>query len=160
MSALKIRPAVSKDAHSIANLVREAGLFEKINKLPLPDIVFKVENAIDTCTDNKSHDILVVVDGQEKILAYAVIQWHITLFLPENEGYISELTVNADFRGRGIGGMLLDKLIAEGKKRNCTRMSLINSRFRDSYKNGFYPKRGWYEREVAANFIFSFDKPA
>lgn len=156
-TALNIRPAVSTDAQSLADLVQEAGLFEKIKKLPLPNLVSEVENAIEICAENKSHDILVVTDSKEIIFAYAVIQWHITLFLPGNEGYISELTVRADSRGQGIGSMLLDRLIEEGKKRNCTRMSLINSRFRGSYKSGFYNKRGWYERDVAANFIYNLN---
>lgn len=157
---LTIRAAVPQDAPSLADLVQEAGLSEKIKELSLPQIVGRIENAIEACAGNSSAAILVVTNSEKTILAYAVIQWHVTLFLPGNEGYISELTVRVDSRGQGIGSLLLDRLVEEGKKRNCARMSLINSRFRDSYKNGFYSKRGWYERDVAANFIFRFDNSA
>lgn len=151
-----VRPAVTLDAPSIALIVREAALSEKILNLPLPEIVSRTERAIGMRENGKSYNILVVEDKNGAILAYAVIQWHIALFLPENEGYISELTVKAHSRGQGIGSMLLDELIEIGKTRSCTRISLINSRFRDSYKREFYSNRGWYEREVAANFIYEF----
>lgn len=155
-TALFIRQAIPKDAHPLAVLIKEAALSDKIKHESLPAITLRIEKSIQSCRDDIGCSIFVVADGGENILAYAVIQWHTTLFLPGNEGYISELSVRAGKRGRGIGGMLLDKLIEEGKNRNCARMSLINSRFRDSYKREFYSKRGWYEREVAANFIYEF----
>jgi GNAT superfamily N-acetyltransferase len=144
------------DASPIASLVREAALSDKIDQVPQPDLVARIQQGIQTCLDGKGATIWVVADSGENILAYAAVQWHITLFLPGNEGYVSELTVGAAHRGHGIGGMLLNKLVEEGKSRNCARMSLINSRFRDSYKREFYIKHGWHEREIAANFIYDY----
>lgn len=151
-----IRPAVPADAHSIANLVKDAELSDKIAAVSMSDMILRIESAIELCGEDKNDNIFVVVDNDGQILAYAVIQWHIALFLPCGEGYISELTVRTDRRGYGIGSMLLNHLMDMAKKRNCTRMSLINSRFRDSYKRKFYNKHGWYEREVAANFVYEF----
>jgi ribosomal protein S18 acetylase RimI-like enzyme len=153
---LTIRRARLTDARAVAALIREAALSDKIKQVSRPDLVARVQRGIQTCLGDSGSTIFVVADRGENILAYAVIQWHLALFLPRPEGYISELTVGAAHRGRGIGEMLLNKVVKEGKNRNCARMSLINSRFRDSYKREFYSKRGWYEREMAANFIFEF----
>lgn len=154
--AFHIRQATPKDAHSLAVLIREAALSDKIKHESLPETLIRIEKSIQNCGDEKGCNIFIVADSEESILAYAAIQWHTTLFLPGNEGYVSELTVKAATRGHGIGSMLLDKLIEEGRNRNCARISLINSQFRDSYKREFYNKRGWYERKEAANFIYEF----
>ena len=151
--AFSIRQALPKDAPSLAALVREAALSDSVQKESLTETQGRIEGCLQNCGDGRECNIFVVEDGAGGVIAYAAIQWHTTLFLPGNEGYISEVTVKADERGRGIGGLLLDKLVEEGKRRDCARMSLINSRFRESYKREFYTKRGWQEREVAANFI-------
>lgn len=153
---LYIRQAAPKDARALAALVRESALSDKVDHESPRDTISRIEQSLKSCGDGKGCDIFVVTDKAENVLAYAAIQWHTTLFLPGNEGYISELSVSAENRGRGIGGMLLDRLIEEARHRNCVRMSLINSRFRDSYKREFYTKRGWHERRVAANFICEF----
>jgi hypothetical protein len=48
---------------------------------------------------------------------------------------------------------LLDSLEAEARTRGCARLSLLNLRERESYRRGFYLKRGWTERADAANLI-------
>lgn len=151
-----IRQAKLKDAQSLVVLIREAALSDKIKPESFKEMTARVEKCVQRCGGDTRCTIFVVADSEENILAYAAVQWHTTLFLPGNEGYISELTVNAANRGRGIGGMLLNRLIEEGRKRGCARMSLINSRFRESYKREFYNRRGWYERRAAANFIYEF----
>ena len=159
LSDLITRTALASDADALAVIIREAALSEKIRAVPLDQLVLRVKNLIQLNLKNNNFDIFVVTDSRENILAYAVIQWHIALFLPGGEGYISELTVRSASRGAGVGSILLNKLVEEGKKRDCTRMSLINSRFRDSYKRLFYNKRGWHERKAAASFIYEFCGP-
>ncbi len=155
-TTFNIRLVRETDARSLADVIQEAALSNRINNVALKDRVKRIKSCINMCRDNPNTNIFIVEDSGKEIVAYAVVQWHITLFLLGCEGYISELTVRGSNRGCGIGSMLLDSLVEEGKLRNCNRMSLINSRFRDSYKRGFYEKRGWYERKEAANFIYDF----
>jgi hypothetical protein len=42
-------------------------------------------------------------------------------------------------------------------KRRCFRLSLLNSRERDSYQRGFYPGLGYAERARTAVFIKRLD---
>ena len=38
-------------------------------------------------------------------------------------------------------------------RRDCSRLSLLNNRQRESYQRGFYAKNGWEERSDLVNFI-------
>ncbi|NJR65920.1 MAG: GNAT family N-acetyltransferase [Leptolyngbyaceae cyanobacterium CRU_2_3] len=75
-------------------------------------------------------------------------------FLLAPEGYVSELFVHESVRGQGIGTQLLEAVKAEAESRGCSRLLLVNSRSRDSYKRKFYEKQGWQEREDMANFVY------
>lgn len=77
--------------------------------------------------------------------------------MPAPEGYIFELFVRESVRGQGIGKQLLEVVKAEAQERRCSRLMLVNSRSRDSYKHKFYEGQGWKEREeIANNDINSF----
>jgi GNAT superfamily N-acetyltransferase len=69
------------------------------------------------------------------------------------EGYVSELFVAESERGKGIGSQLLEVAKDEAKRRGCSRLSLLSIKHRESYKLGFYKKRGWTERKEASNFV-------
>jgi GNAT superfamily N-acetyltransferase len=68
------------------------------------------------------------------------------------------LFVASDARGQGIGTRLLEAVKSEAATRNCSRLSLLNMRDRESYQRAFYAKDGWEERTVAANFIFEMNE--
>jgi GNAT superfamily N-acetyltransferase len=74
--------------------------------------------------------------------------------MPGPEGFVTELFVKSSARGYGVGAALLEAVIAEGKRRGCTRLSLLNNRHRESYQRGFYHKQGWQERGDLVNFIY------
>jgi GNAT superfamily N-acetyltransferase len=69
------------------------------------------------------------------------------------EGYISELFVCKAGRKQGVGGMLLEKVKEIVVKRGCSRLMLVNSRKRESYKRSFYKKIGFEECPEMANFV-------
>jgi GNAT superfamily N-acetyltransferase len=96
---------------------------------------------------------LRVAEAEGKLAGYASAHWLPNLILGGTEGYISELFVAPDSRGKGIGGALLGDLETEARVRGCIRLSLLNLRERESYRRGFYAKRGWTERPGAANLI-------
>ncbi len=86
-------------------------------------------------------------------MGYAAVHWLPYLFMPGPEGFVSELFIDDEARGQGIGTKLLESVKQEAQARGCTRLSLINLRDRESYQRGFYAKLGWQERPDAANFI-------
>jgi GNAT superfamily N-acetyltransferase len=77
------------------------------------------------------------------------------LILRGPEGYVSELFVHEKARGLGVGGQLLDAIQQEARARGCFRVSLLNRNTRESYRRGFYAKRGYEEREDMVNFVMT-----
>ncbi len=70
---------------------------------------------------------------------------------------MSELFVRQQARGRGVGTALMAAIEAEAVKRKCFRISVLNSRERESYKRGFYPALGYEERTQTATFTKRLD---
>lgn len=114
----------------------------------------EVERVLSACLRGKTAGVyLRVAEAEGKLAGYASAHWLPNLILGGPEGYVSELFVAPADRGRGIGGALLEDLEAEARARGCVRLSLLNLRERESYRRGFYAKRGWTERPGAANLI-------
>ncbi len=88
-----------------------------------------------------------------EILGYCAAHWVPLLFLPGGEAYVTELYVRERDSGQGIGSRLLDEVVALATSHGCSRISLLNGRFGQSYRRQFYAKRGWVERSEMANFI-------
>ena len=65
---------------------------------------------------------------------------------------ISEVFVIASHRGTGVGSALVRAMEKEAVDQRCFRISLLNSRERESYKRGFYPSLGYKERAGTALF--------
>jgi len=147
-----IRPAVPKDADAIAALLRELGWFRHLDEEPHNATERRVAAHLALCAADRSHAVFVAEDDGT-VVGYAAVHWLPYLFLPGPEGYVSELFVRAEARGRGIGRRLLDRLVTEARARGCSRLMLVNNRERESYRRGFYRKQGWREREGVANFV-------
>ncbi len=56
-----------------------------------------------------------------------------------------------------LGTALMIAIEAEAVKRRCFRISVLNSRERESYKRAFYPGRGYEERAQVASFTKRLD---
>ncbi|MGD8703400.1 MAG: hypothetical protein PVH26_13280, partial [Desulfosarcina sp.] len=54
---LTVRRAQLADASLIASLVREAALSDKIDQVPQPDLVARIQQGIQTCLDGKGATI-------------------------------------------------------------------------------------------------------
>ena len=105
---------------------------------------------------DNSHDYLVAINPAQKVIGYTVVNWQPFLCFKGVEGYVSELFVNDEFRGLGVGKALLAEIEKIAENKNCVRLMLLNKKEWISYKRGFYQKAGWLEREDIANFIRPF----
>ena len=79
------------------------------------------------------------------------------LLFAGSEMLISEVFVMEEARGEGVGSSLIEAMETEAVKQRCFRISVLNSRERESYKRGFYPSMGYEEREGTAVFIKRLD---
>ena len=152
--SVEIRTARAEDADSLADFLRELHHFRRLEGQPAEGVRAQVRAELSLCLAGSSHSVYLATDGDAQILGYASAHWLPYLFLPGPEGYVSELFVAEAARGQGIGTRLLEAVKEEAATRNCSRLSLLNMRDRESYQRAFYAKDGWQERTDAANFIF------
>lgn len=151
-----IRKAQLQDAAALANLLQALGWFAHLTSEPSESVQKQIAYHLELCNADASHSVYVAEKGGE-IFGYVAAHWLPYLFLPAPEGFISELFVAESVRGQGIGTQLLEAVKIEAQERGCSRLLLLNSRSRDSYKRKFYEKQGWKERETMANFVYKFD---
>lgn len=148
-----IRKARSQDVAGLANLLKSLGWFAHLTSESSEVSQQRIAHHLALCNADESHSIYVAEEDRE-IVGYIAVHWLPYLFLPAPEGFISELFVGESFRGQGIGTQLLEAVKAEAQVRRCSRLLLLNSRSRDSYKRKFYEAQGWKEREDMANFVY------
>jgi len=148
-----IRKAQAGDVPGLGKLLASTGWWEWINTAPAAEVEAYIAASLAADNRDDSHSVVVAVDEQEQVVGYCAIHWLPYLFLKGPEGFISELFVSESTRGKGVGRRLLEWVQEEASRRGCARLSLLNSRARESYKRAFYTKNGWVERESIANFI-------
>jgi GNAT superfamily N-acetyltransferase len=101
--------------------------------------------------------LLLVAEFQAKVVGYIHGEIVTYLLFAGREMLVSELFVMAGARGRGVGKALLAAIESEAVTQKCFRISVLNSRERESYKRGFYPSLGYEERPHTANFTKRLD---
>lgn len=153
IQSIGVRPALEADAASVAKILRATGWFEHLEAEEFGDTESRIQRHIGLCRADDSHSIYVAENAQGDLVGYASAHWLPYLFLSGPEGYLSELFVEETHRGKGIGKKLLGAIVSESKRRGCSRLMLITSRSRESYKREFYSKEGWVERDGMANFV-------
>lgn len=155
MEEIKIREANLKDAPAIAKILRDLAWFPDINNESEKETVKHVKTNLKICIRGKAHSVFVA-EVNNNIVGYVTMHWSPYIFLTSPEGLLSELFIITPWRGKGIGNLLNNYIIEEGRKRGCSRLTLVNGRERDSYKTNFYQKRGWVERDNVANFVYKY----
>jgi GNAT superfamily N-acetyltransferase len=150
---ISIRNTKFEDAEAITRIIREVGWFEHLKSESAEVIEERVRQHISLCLADDSHSTFVAETEDGKVVGYSSVHYLPYFFLPGPEGYVSELFISTKARGRGIGTALLEQIIAEARRHGCARLSLINSRTRESYQRKFYEQHGWKERTEVAAFV-------
>ncbi|WP_298137621.1 GNAT family N-acetyltransferase [Acidiferrobacter sp.] len=101
--------------------------------------------------------LLLVALHDQVVVGYVHGEIVTHLLFAGRELYVTELFVIAEARERGVGKRLMAAIESEAVARKCFRISVLNSRERDSYRRGFYPSLGYEERPSVANFTKRLD---
>jgi GNAT superfamily N-acetyltransferase len=150
---VQIRRAQMADTDAITHILRALGWFAHLNSEPYESTKRRIAHQLKLCASADSHSVYVAQSSAGAVVGYGAVHWMPTLFLPGPEGYVSELFVGESARGQGVGAQLLETMKEEARERGCSRLLVVNMRYRESYERGFYRKHGWEERPDAANFI-------
>ena len=148
-----IRPATPDDAPQLAALVRALERFDHLREEPLSEAIARIEAALAGAAGGGQRSIYVAETEDGAVAGYVAVHWLPYFILRGPEGFVSELFIAPDARGRGIGSRLLAAAVAEARDRGCSRLGLLNNRRRASYARGFYTQHGWQERGDMANFV-------
>jgi GNAT superfamily N-acetyltransferase len=150
---INIRNTKAEDAEAITQIIREVDWFEHLKSESVEITEERVRKHILLCLADNSHSTFVAEAEDHKVIGYSSVHYLPYFFLLGPEGYVSELFISAEVRGQGVGTTLLEQIITEARKRGCARLSLINSRTRESYQRRFYEQNGWKERTEVAAFV-------
>lgn len=143
---IQIRPLRSSDLDAVMQLHRELGW----------NPAFRADGStlrqrLSALTAEEDSLLLVAeVDGVVAGYIHGEIVTY--LLFAGREMLISEVFVMETHRGTGIGSALVRAMEKEAVDQRCFRISLLNSRERESYKRGFYPSLGYKERAGTALF--------
>ncbi len=146
-----IRPLQRADIDAVMQLHRELGwnpafkadgstLRQRLNELITEDNTLLLVAEQDGVVDGYIHGEIVMY-----------------LLFAGREMLITEVFVREATRGRGVGRALVGAMEREAVQRKCFRVSVLNSRERESYRRGFYPALGYEERPQTALYTKRLD---
>jgi len=92
--------------------------------------------------ENKSYAIKVLAQEESKILGSAYLYIMFNDLHKEPFGFLENVFVNEEHRGKGIGTKLLESTIEEAKKQNCYKI-ICTSRYENSGIHPLYEKLGF-----------------
>jgi len=146
-----IRPLNPSDVTAIMQLHRELG-WNPAFKADGSTLKQRLEALI-----TEENALLLVAERKGQVVGYIHGEIVTYLLFAGREMLVSELFVMEKMRGQGVGKALLNAIETEAVHHKCFRISVLNSRERESYKRGFYPALGYEERPHTANFTKRLD---
>ena len=98
-------------------------------------------NRLEELIESHYHDVLLAVDN-DKVVGMVIVSVVMTTL--EQNVYMEDLVVDAECRGKGIGGKLLEAVKEWGRANGCRRLE-----FTSSNRDGKVGARGFYESHGA-----------
>ncbi|OGH01605.1 MAG: hypothetical protein A2600_11675 [Candidatus Lambdaproteobacteria bacterium RIFOXYD1_FULL_56_27] len=146
---ITVRTALLADAKPIARILSEVGWFEEFNRQDPNLQVERVRSFLRETLNLEERFCKVAVNETGLVIGYAHGHLVPYFFLPQPELYLSELFVAPLFQNQGVGSLLLQKVEAQAQDWGAGRICLCAGRHRPSFQQGFYPKKGFTEKDRA-----------
>lgn len=138
---VKIRKAEPKDFVEVHNLIVDFAKF-----IQTPD---KVKITSDQMIKDKDFFNCLIALSGEQIIGFATFFFSYYSWTGKAI-YLDDLYVNPDFRGKGIGSELFDKVLEYGKEEGCIKMKWQVSNWNNKAQE-FYKSRGANIDDVEIN---------
>jgi len=101
--------------------------------------------------DSDAWLFLLAADGDGEPVGIAVMNWSLTLFGSSVDGRIVALMVDRSRRGEGVGGMLMEELLAASRRRGCREVEVavnagddVEAFYRKFLPDDCRTMLGWY----------------
>lgn len=156
MAAVTIRKALHEDVPVIAKILRELGWFPYIDKESETATELRIRLHLELADADDSHTVLVAEDEEIGVAGYISVHWLPYLLLSGPEGFVSEIFVREEARGKGVGTALMNDVRELAVAKRCSRLSLLSNRERGPREKDFYLRFGFEERPEMANMVLQF----
>lgn len=102
--------------------------------------------------EQKSYAIKITAKEDNKILGRAYLYIMFNSLHEEPFGFLEDVFVHEESRGKGVGTKLVEEIIAEAKKQNCYKI-ICTSRYGNEKVHALYEKLGFkdYGKEFRIN---------
>ncbi|MEL7002336.1 MAG: GNAT family N-acetyltransferase [Bacteroidota bacterium] len=115
---VEVRKGTKEDLPQVLELIKELAAYEKA----LNEVDNTVEQMeIDGFGDNPIFGLFVADDDERGVVGISLYYFRYSTWKGKRM-YLEDLIVTEDQRGNGIGRLLFDQTIEEGKKQKCTGM--------------------------------------
>ncbi len=115
--SIRFRYAERKDVPLILWFIRELASYEKM----LDEVVADEATLEEWLFDRQKAEVIFALEG-EKEVGFALFFHNFSTFLGRSGLYLEDLYVRPEYRGRGYGKGLLQKLAAIAVERKCGRL--------------------------------------
>jgi len=144
---------VHEDVPVIADIIRKLGWFPYVDKESPQATELRVRLHLELCDADDSHTVLVGEDEEGNASGYISVHWLPYLLLEGPEGYVSEVFVREEARGKGVGKALMNDVKELAEVKGCSRLMLLSERDRSEAEDKFYADLGFQERPGTESMI-------
>lgn len=116
-NAVTIRKADGNDIPRIHKFITELAEFEKLS-----GVIATEQDLRENVFGKKSYAEIIIAEIDKKAVGFALFFHNYSTFLGKPGLYIEDLYVNPDYRGEGVGKILLSHCAEIAKERNCGRL--------------------------------------
>ena len=118
---LFLRFAEEKDIPVILSLIKELAEYEKL----LDEVRVTEEILKENLFGKRRYAEVIIAELDGKTAGQALFFHNFSTFLGKTGIYLEDLYVKQEFRGKGIGKALLNKIIEIAKERDCGRVEWV-----------------------------------
>jgi len=111
---IKLRPATEADFTEILGMIKELALFEKAPE--------KVTNSVEQMQREKDFFRCIMAENEDGIIVGMALYFFAYYTWVGKSLYLDDLYIKPDYRGNGIGTMLLKEIMKISKEEKCTRI--------------------------------------
>ena len=131
------RPAIDDDLPFLANLLEELFTIEDDFVIDTSRQIHGLQLLLNT------PDVTVLVAHKnDRIVGMVSMQQLVSTVMGQRVGLIEDMIVHSDFRGQGIGSMLMDSVIAVSQQLGYSRLTL-GVDLRNTPAKAFYTRFGF-----------------
>jgi GNAT superfamily N-acetyltransferase len=145
MSELSIRVAAPEDAPVIFELVQALASYERLTH----EVASSAYDFRKLLTDGQTNVEILLADWSGETVGFALFFKNFSTFLGKPGLYLEDLFVRPEFRGRGIGTALLNRIIGIAKNRDYGRVDWTVLDWNESAIK-------FYTQKIGAKFLGSW----